>query len=129
MPSGFTGPSQIIFTEETDEESGGTLYVTITNDGGTYSSSHTLQEIADAVTAGNAVFCVVGDIVVPLTQISTSGGMQTARFDVLSSIDGYKNITLTQTGDAVTVSVIDSTITANSVKYNNSESGLEASNT
>ena len=112
MPEGVTGPVQIIFTEEEDDETGGSLYVAITGSDGTYASDHSAQEIYEAYQADKAVFAKIGENIVPLTHVSLSGSTYSAQFNVLSGIEGYQNILITQSGETKHVYVTDNQLSA-----------------
>lgn len=124
MPGGYEGPVEIIFTEETDE--GGTLYVAISGTDGSYTSDSGAKAIYEAFTGGSAVFATIGENIVPLTHVSLSGSTYSAQFNVLSGIEGYQSILLTQSDTTQHVYVLENKPTAEDVTYDNGTSGLAA---
>ena len=126
IPKEVTGPVQIILTEEEEDETGGSFYVSIAGGDGTYTSDHSAQEIYEAYQADKAVFAKIGENIIPLTHVSLSGSTYSAQFNVFSGIEGYQGILITQSGETKHVYVTDNQPSADGVSYNNGTSGLEA---
>ena len=104
----------------------GSFYIEISGSDGTYTSDHSAQEIYTAYQADKAVFAKIGENVIPLTHVSFSGSTYSAQFNVLSGIEGYQSILITQAGETKHVYVTDNQPAADEVAYNNGTSGLAA---
>lgn len=121
-----TGSENVGIPNMGDLNQVGSFYVEISGSEGTYTSDHGAQEIYTAYQADKAVFAKIGENVIPLTHASLSGSTYSAQFNVLSGIEGYQSILITQSGETKHVYVTDNQPSADEVVYNNGTSGLAA---
>lgn len=131
-----TGTENVAMPNMEDLNNVGSFYVTVTGSEGTYSSDRGAKEIYEAYQANKAVFAKVGGNVIPLTQISSTGTdsvTYSAQFDLVSTIEGYQNVLITETvsGGSSTAShvyVLDNQQDAEAISYDGATSGLTAEN-
>ena len=121
-----TGSENVGIPNMGDLNQVGSFYVEISGSEGTYTSDHGAQEIYTAYQADKAVFAKIGENVIPLTHASLSGSTYSAQFNVLSGIEGYQSILITQSGETKHVYVTDNQPSADEVAYDNDTSGLTA---
>lgn len=121
-----TGSENVGIPNMGDLNQVGSFYVEISGGDGTYTSDHSAQEIYTAYQADRAVFAKIGENVIPLTHVSLSGSTYSAQFNVLSGIEGYQSILITQSGETKHVYVTDNQPSADEVAYDNDTSGLTA---
>ena len=72
------------------------------------------------------MFATIGENIIPLTHVSLSGSTYSAQFNVLSGIEGYQSILLTQSDTTQHVYVLENKPAAEDVTYSNDASGLTA---
>lgn len=109
-----------------DLEQVGSFYVSISGSEGSYTSDFGAQEIYAAYQTDKAVFAKIGENIIPLTHVSLSGSTYSAQFNVISGIEGYQNILITQSGETKHVYVTANRLSGEEVTYNNGTSGLTA---